>query len=239
MSEREDKRPKFDPYTGEMIEENTEDGREEKESIEDRREEKENIEDRREEKENIERNRGDGEPTYEKFVWESVREEGQQGAYTNHDTVERFPIVQGDKTEKSNGLATACLVLGILSLLATVSCCFTVFSIPLAIASIICGALAEKPRDSRDKKRFIGFLMSIISIVVTVFMVIFLVIAMNTIDFYDIEDEFYHEFYDDGHDYYDDEYDDGYDYDDDIDDFFDRGQEIEEYPSDYGRMQEL
>lgn len=212
MSEREDKRTKFDPYTGEVIEENTED--------------------RRGKNENIERNREDGEPTYEKFVWEPLGEEGLGGAYTNHNTVERFPIVQGDNRQKSNGLATACLVLGILSLLAAVSCCFTVFSIPLAISSMICGVLAEKPRDSRDKKRFIGFLMSIISIVVTVLMVIFLVIAMNTVDFYDIEDEFYHEFYDD-------EYDDGYDYDDDIDDFFDRGQEIEVYPSDYGRMQEL
>lgn len=207
MSEREDKKPRFDPYTGELLEENTED----------RREENGNI-------------AGNEEPTYEKFVWEPLREVENQQDYTNrNDMVEHLPVMHADNREKSSGTATACLILGILSLLSAVSCCFTIFSIPLAIASIICGALAEKPNNPRDKKRFIGLLMSIISIVVTVLMVIFLIIAMNTVDFYDLEDSIYNEFYDDDY----------HDHDMDIDDFFDGGQEINEYPSDYGQIQEL
>lgn len=233
MSEREENKKKFDPYTGEMLEENVEnmeknvsdrgeDWKGEEDKGEEWRKDEGRDEENREggkEKEGFQSGENenmaqDEEPTYEKFVWEPMREETQQG--DRNDTVQRLPVVQGNTSKgRSDGLETACLILGILSLLAAVSCCFTIFSIPLAIAAIVCGALAGKPEDSRNKKRFVGFLMSIISIVVTVLMVIFLIfVAIST------EDQFYDEFH---HEFFDEDYDDN---DIDMDDFFDGGQEV-------------
>ncbi|MGN0466020.1 MAG: hypothetical protein ACI4F9_06685, partial [Lachnospiraceae bacterium] len=149
MSGEENKKQKFDPYTGNPITEEV----------------NENIDERQEE-------------TYQ---------------YGYNSTEEHLPNIRENYAEKSNGLTTVCLVLGILSILSSISCCFTIFSIPLAIASIICGCLAGKPENTRDKKRFVGILMSIISIVLTVCMVIFLAIMVGTINFENFE---YH--FDDG-----------------------------------------
>lgn len=245
MNKEEDRKQRFDPYTGNPLEENVDERQEE-------RIENENQE-----------------PTYQKLVWEPLQEKengkreddsrvnhindnnpqnkdsdlNMQGRKNHYDNsrnddsryldsqggvyqygygseYEQPQKMQRDYVEKSSGLSTACLILGILSVLAAVSCCFTIFSIPLAIASIVCGSLAEKPRNQKDKKRFIGILMSIISIVVTILMVIFLFIMASTIDFDDFEDDFY-------------------DDDIDIEEFFDRGQEIKEYPSDYSEILEI
>lgn len=244
MNKEEDRKQKFDPYTGNPLEENVDEGQEDK------------IENESQE------------PTYEKLVWEPLQErdnekreddsglnhtndnnlqskdsdldmQSKRNYYDNSNDDPRYLDGQGgmyqygygsgyeqpqniqrDYIEKSNGLSTACLILGILSVLAAVSCCFTIFSIPLAIASIVCGSLAEKPKDTRDKKRLIGFLMSIISIVVTILMVIFLFIMIANVDFDDLEDDFY-----------DDEF--------DIEEFFDGEQEIQEDFSDYSEMLEL
>lgn len=244
MNKEEDRKQKFDPYTGNPLEENMDERQEER------------IEN------------ASQEPTYQKLVWEPLQEkengkeedsstvshtnnsnlqnkdsdldmqsrkdyydsrndnpkyfDSQGGAYQYGSSSEdrQLQDIQRDYVEKSSALSTACLILGILSVLAAVSCCFTIFSIPLAIASIVCGSLAEKPRNTRDKKRFIGFLMSIISIVVTILMVIFLFIMIANVDFDDFEDDFYND-------------------DIDIEEFFDRGQEIEEDFSDYSEMLEL
>ncbi len=244
MNKEEDRKQKFDPYTGNPLEENMNERQEER------------------------RNNDNQEPTYEKLVWEPLQEtengKGEDYSRVNHtndnnsrnkdsdlnmqiqkeyydnrnenpdyfdshdggyqygyDSRDRqLPNIQRDYMEESSGLATACLILGILSVLAAVSCCFTIFSIPLAIASIICGSLAEKPKYKKDKKRFIGLLMSIVSIVVTILMAIFLFFMISTVDFDDFEDDFYND-------------------DIDIEEFFDGGQEIQEYPSDYGDTLEL
>ncbi len=125
------------------------------------------------------------------------------------------PVPVDTKQEKAENLATVSLILGVLSLISAISCVLTIFSIPLAIASIVCGLLSGKPRDSRNKKRFVGFLMSIISIVITVLLFIALLFVTSGIC---ILNEYYEE------DFYSDEYDDDYDYDDDtpdsLEDFF-------------------
>lgn len=246
MNKEEDRKQKFDPYTGNPLEENMDERQEDR------------IEN------------GSQEPTYQKLVWEPLQEkdngkredysgvnhtndnnpqnkdsdfemQSEKNHYDNRNDDQRYLDSQGgtyeygygsgyeqpkniqrDYADKSSGLSTACLILGILSVLAAVSCCFTIFSIPLAIASIVCGSLAEKPRNARDKKRFIGFLMSVISIVVTILMAIFLFIMIANVDFDDFEDDFYDD-----------------DIDIDIEEFFDRGQEIEEDFSDYSEMLEL
>lgn len=116
---------------------------------------------------------------------------GQNG-YANQSAPQGNIDAEADvQKEASNGLSMACLVLGIISILTSVTCCFTVFSIPLAIASIVCGVLAGKPKKEKDKRRFMGLLLSIISIVVTVLIVValFATIMLNG-NFQQLEQEF-------------------------------------------------
>lgn len=223
MSEREDNKKRFDPYTGEIVGENEgniEDRREnwsqeeninEENKEENKREDHEKTKMRSEENENMAQTK---EPTYEK-VWEPFHEENKQ-RYQNENNTAQYYMAMPENTNKkgSDGFAMVCLVLGILSLLSAVSCCFTILSIPLAIAGIIFGILAGKPENPKDKKRFAGLLMSIISIIVTILMAIFLLfMALDSNRRNTFPNEFYERFFYDP-------------YNDDIDEFPSGGQQV-------------
>ena len=75
--------------------------------------------------------------------------------------------------EEKCGYSVAALVLGIISLIMVVSCCFTVFSFIPAIAGIVCAMIAKSRTIRFEDIALGGFICSIISLVLFLLLLIF------------------------------------------------------------------
>ncbi len=78
-------------------------------------------------------------------------------------------------SEKGKGLATASLILGIVSLVMIFTCCLAYFSIIPAIAGIICGVLSKNNEEKKSSYAIAGI---ICSVVATVLFILILAITI-------------------------------------------------------------
>ncbi len=76
--------------------------------------------------------------------------------------------------QKNSSLSIAALVLGIISLVMLVSCCFTFLCFVPAIAGIVCALLARSNTEQWEGMAIGGFVCSLISLVAFLVMLCFL-----------------------------------------------------------------
>lgn len=101
----------------------------------------------------------------------AVEETQVNNSYYQDYTSNVQPVhVEQPKEKKSSGLAIASLVLGIISIV--MGCCGSGF--PFSIGGIICGAIANK--QEKDGMAKSGLICSIIGLVLSIAMTIFLVV---------------------------------------------------------------